>query len=148
MSTTVRAATREDIPWLCAELRDFAQFVGTRHSLFPDVEECVQTLATLIEEHPMFVATVDGVSVGFIGGMLTRHPMNSRLIVLTELFWWVAPPYRGGRAGLLLLRAFQAFGLAHAHQIVMTLEEKSPVKRETLERFGFQIHEHTYLQEV
>lgn len=148
--TMIRVAETGDIPWMCVELRKFATFVGTKRSLFPSVEKCVSTLEMLVAQHPVFVAIsrVADQRLGFIGGTLTAHPMNEEIQILTELFWWVTPECRGGRAGLLLLQAFQAYGRAHADHIVMTLEEHSPVNPETLTKRGFRVVEHTYLLEV
>lgn len=153
MSISIRLADAQDIPWLCAQLRQFATFVGTKRSLFPTEEKCVAVLKMLIAQHPLFVAEKAGDDdtperVGFIGGTLAPHPMNEDITLLSEMFWWVDPLHRGGRAGYELLRAWSAFGRAHADQVVMTLEHHSPVKPSTLEHFGFHVVEHTYLLEV
>ncbi len=144
----VRNATTDDIPWLLDQLEQFAQFFGSSHSLFPSQDKAEETLQQIIANHPFVVAEQDESPVGFICGALLPHPYNADLIVLNEMFWWVAEEYRGSRAGLVLLNEFIAIGRRHAHWVVMTLEADSPINPETLYRRGFRPKETNYLLEV
>lgn len=146
-AVTIRVATSKDIPWLLNQLRSFAAFYDSKHSLFPDEDEAEQFLSDLIDLHPFFIAE-NGQPIGFIAGSLAPHPYNRRVIQLSEMFWWVDEDHRGGRAGLLLLDAFIRFGKTVADQISMTLETNSPVNPATLERRGFREMERSYLMEV
>jgi hypothetical protein len=143
----VRAAhhdDHDDIPWLLAQLRVFDEFAGL--DLMPDDETATGILLSLLAFHPFFVAEQSGERIGFIAGALHPHPYNPRVIQLTETFWWVDERYRGGRAGLALLDAFDAFGDAHAHQMVMTREVNSPINDRVLVRRGYRLHEMSYLR--
>lgn len=146
---TVRRAIEADTPWLLVQLRAFAQFFGTHRSLFPARDDhAVLLLGTLIDEHPFFIAEEAGHRMGFICGTLAGHPFNPEIRTLNEVFWWVDPHHRRGRAGLALLERFIEYGRKHADWVVMTLEAKSPVHPETLQKRGFHVHETTYLLEV
>jgi RimJ/RimL family protein N-acetyltransferase len=152
----VRPASRADIPWLLEQLRAFADFSNTAHSLFP-ADETVATAIVdsliaqagqwrgvfLIAETP-----ADHTPLGFIVGVLGAHPFNPRVRVLSELFWWVTPSHRGSSAGARLLDAFVGFGKRHADQVVLTLEHESPDLEAGFVRRGFRLKERTYLLEV
>lgn len=153
MSITVRPAESSDIPWLIEQLRQFAQFFGTKKSLFGNTSHAEATLQRLIESQPFFVADRGDAGenterLGFIAGSLFPHPWNPDIRMLTETFWWVAPAARGTKAGLFLLDRFLDVGHEHADWIHFTLEAQSPVNPRTLERRGFALHERAYLLEV
>lgn len=97
---------------------------------------------------PCWFDRVERRTLGLIGGQLAPHPFNPELLVLTELFWWVDPEHRGGRAGAMLLDAFTAYGEEHAHWILFTLEHESPVNDRCLTKRGFALKERCYLREV
>lgn len=147
MSITVRRAIASDIPWLLGQLHEFDVFFGSSRSLYPDPETAEAIVSGLVAEHPFYIAENEREPIGFIAGAVHAHPFNPSLRVLSEMFWWVAQPFRGSRAGHLLLREFIAFGKANADWIVMTLEHESPVNPETLTRRGFRPKETSYLLE-
>lgn len=152
---SARPAEPQDATWILAQLRAFDHFAGTTLRLFPDDDESARLkLLTLIDKHPVFVSELGHPDLpastrltGFIIGLLHPHFFNPRIVVLSEMFWWVTPDYRGTRAGALLLHAFEQVGRLHADWVVMTLEEKSPVNPLTLERRGFRLWERNYLLE-
>lgn len=146
----IRSATREDIPWLLEQLRAFSLFYGTKAPLFPDDPAAAASILEVQvgRANPFFLAVVRGDRAGFISGALVTHPYNATIRILQELFWWVAPEFRGSSAGARLLEHFETYGRAHADWILMTLEAKSPIDPRSLERRGFQLHERSYLLEV
>ena len=147
----LRDANADDIPWLLEQLKDFSDFFGSKHSLFPSKKYGTEKLRELIEGHVMCVAHSDIEAkpcVGFISGILAPHFFNPEIIVLTELFWWVTPEWRNTRTGLMLLEEFIKVGTQKANWILMTLEEDSPVNPTSLIKRGFKVKEHNYLKEV
>lgn len=148
MRLTVRQATTDDVPWLLGQLAQFDRFIGAKHSLFPSPDYAERMLTELLASQPFLVAVGEDGPVGFIAGALAPHPYNPAIRVLTELFWWVAEPYRRSRAGLLLLNAFVRIGEEQADWIFLSLEHASPVNETTLTRRGFRPFETTYLLEV
>lgn len=145
----IRKANLLDVPWLLAQLRQFDRFFGAKKSLFPeDPEVATAIVEALVTTQPFFIAADVNGRTGFIAGALAPHPYNPELLVLSELFWWVSPEYRGGLAGARLLAHFIDYGEANADWIQMTLEAGSPVNEHTLTRLGFQLYERSYLKEV
>lgn len=146
--TYVRPATAADMPWILEQLVAFDEFFGSSRSFFPSEESAEAKLAFLIEQHVVLVAERAGELQGFIAGLLSGSFYNETVIQLTELFWWVAEAHRGSRAALVLLNAFTAVGTARAHQVIMSLEDTSPVNPETLLRRGYRPKETSFLLEV
>jgi len=148
MQIRVRQATAEDIPWLVIELKKFADFFGTRLSLFNE-EYAPLGLAGLIENHCFYIADKEDVGpVGFITGILQRHPFNPKIMALTEVFWWVAEEHRMSRAALMLFNKFVEFGKANADWINFSLETASPVKDNFMLKHGFRLQERSFMYEV
>jgi ribosomal protein S18 acetylase RimI-like enzyme len=146
----IRSANLLDVPWLLDQLREFDQFFGAKKKLFPrDTETATTVLEGLITNQPFFIAADTNGRQGFIAGALTQHPYNPELLVLWEMFWWVAPEYRGSTVGARLLHHFMEYGKANeADWIRMTLETGSPVNPKSLERLGFSEFERGYLWEA
>jgi RimJ/RimL family protein N-acetyltransferase len=127
MMTVIRRADPTDIPWLLEQMRAFDDFFGARHRLFPTEEIARAFLTALIDDEgqPFFIAQND-VRTGFIGGTIGPHYLNPDLLVLSELFWWVVPKFRGSSTGGRLLIEFEEFGRRRgAHLICMTLEKRT-----------------------
>jgi hypothetical protein len=149
MRVGIRRGLPKDVDWLLSQLRSFAQFFGSKRSLFLSEEHSRKVMLDLIENHVLFVAENESEeSLGFIAGHVVSHPFNPEIRVLQETFWWVPEEYRGSRAGYLLLRHFVDWGKSTCDWLIMTLEHKSPVSSRVLERHGFKIQEHNYLLEV
>lgn len=154
--TQIRAAHEGDLPWLLEQLREFDAFFGAKHTLFPDETYGRAFLRSIIDHHVFLIACSDGPPasrVGFIGGMLGKHPFNPHLRTLTELFWWVVPRSRGGTTGARLLLEFRARAERHhVHMVVLSLEERTitegMVDPASLVRMGFVPKERSYLLEL
>ena len=141
----VRRADISDIPWLIGQLRAFA----ASHPIGPRImgtdAHCEVLLAHLIDTQYVALADADGTPVGLIAGALAPHPFNPNLVIATELWWWVNPPDRGTRAGLMLLDAYDEWASANADIKGMTLEAGSPVNPRALEKRGYALAEHQYV---
>ena len=145
----VRRATSEDIEWLVTELRKFAEFFGSKHSLVGDETFWRDGLTVMVNQHVVFISETDADGrVGLIAGYLVGHPFNPKIRLLSEAFWWVSEKYRMSRAGLLLLNAFVEHGEKHADWITMALETKSPMNEKCLIKRGFHLHERSFLREI
>lgn len=145
-----RFATLHDIPWLLEQLWAFNEFVNTKKSLIP-VEEgrATDMVAYLIQEHYFIIAeTTGGLSVGFLAATRAPHLFNPDIMVMTELFWWVIPEFRGTSAGATLIAEYIKYGKDHADWVTIALEHNSPLKPESLTKRGFTLKETSYLLEV
>lgn len=148
MQITLRPGVEADLDWLQSELKAFADFHGSRLSLYGDPEYVRRYMLSHMRDHVLLVAETEHGQVGFIAGFITQHPFNPRIRVLTETFWWVNEEHRGSRAGLMLLNAFTDIGKDKADWIVFTLEHHSPVTDRCLLKRGYQLRERQYLLEV
>jgi hypothetical protein len=143
----VRTATIEDLNFIQDELVAFTEFYES--SLFMG---CVKTeygtrfITNLIEQHIFFICERDGIKTGFITGFISQHMFNPEKSVLTEVFWWVKPEFRSGRSGYLLLKAFKDAGSVF-DWCIMTIEDKSPVKPESIKAMGFKYKEMNFMME-
>lgn len=150
MGVEVRPAVQSDAPWLFEQIAAFQDFVGFKKKLLDEGPASKETLAKLISDHVVLIAherpRVE--RMGFIAGYRASHPFNQRIRVLSECFWWVAPEYRGGRAGAKLLREFELLGRAEADWVVFSLEHNSPVREKHLLKRGFRQIERAFLLEV
>lgn len=150
MTVAIRPAVDTDIPWMLDELRDFAQFYDSRHSLYPGDERATAKMHDLIANHFTLVAECDQIwPVGFVAGLIVPHFMNEDVKVLTEALWWVCPHHRNGRAALMLLNAFVAWGKANCDEVIFSaIEGKTNVKESSFLKRGFRLAERSYAIEV
>jgi len=143
----LRDAVVSDIDWILVELKQFAEFYASSHSLFSDDDGYNRTvLKQLIEGHYFIVSENDGIVSGFIAGMISKHLFNPKISTITELFWWVKPEYRRSGAGGLLLQEFTEFGKQFTW-VIMTLENDSPVKPASIVKMGYKFKEQSFIKE-
>lgn len=159
MSLLVRLANISDIEWLKSELKKFDEFSGSKLPLSGGSDEHKNNLLTnLITNHVLLVCDKltestglgdpAGMPVGLICGMFHRHAFNPEIKVLTEYFWWVQPEYRNTRAGLLLFNEFDRIGKeSGCDWVTFSLLPNSPVKKEFLEKKGYNLSEYAFLKE-
>lgn len=148
LAVQIRPATAADLPWLLEQVVAFDRFYGARRSLLPPtVEKAEAKLAYLIGHVFLIAEDAARGPLGFIAGIVAPHWMSERE-QLSEILWWVDEPFRGSRAGLLLLNAFVAKGRALGCDVVMSLENNSPVNHETLFRRGFCAKETAFILEA
>jgi hypothetical protein len=143
----VEVLTEADMQWFVETaavnmLRDEVQ----REELI-DVDTLYKLAQMGLETQTAFVAKVDGVCVGAIGGLLLPNIFNPRLSTLAEVFWYVLPEHRQSRAGLLLLNAFTARGVEVADETTLCLLGSSEIKMKTLEKRGFYLGEFAFRKE-
>lgn len=144
---SIRRAEVRDIDWLLIQLKQFAEFLKTKHSVYGDEQYARSGLQVLIEKHVFLIAEKNGDPIGFISGFFTPHLFNPNLKILCELFWFVIPEFRRSRAGSMLLNEYMRFGKENAQWITMALNRFTQVNEQSLLKRGFQLHEKTYLFE-
>lgn len=143
----IRRAGIEDVPWVCAQLRDFADSAPLLRKLYGSQEHAEVVVGNLVRDHYMAIAERDGAPVGFIAGMLAPHPFNPDLLFAAEVFWWVTLPHRGSRAGAMLFNDFDRWAdNSGAHLVGMTREASSPISERAYLRRGYQPAEQQYVR--
>lgn len=148
MSMQIRHSTADDLDWLMTELKEFANFFGSKHSLFGEEQYWRDGLLMLMRDHLVLVAEDENGLAGLIAGIKTPHLFNPKILVLSETFWWVSPQRRTSRAGVLLLKAFMDYGKQNCDWTIITLEDESPINEKSLIKRGFRPKERSYLLET
>lgn len=144
----IRNAEARDVPWLLAELREFAEFYR-KSWLLPDSDDAAKAvIGSYVERGPFFIAERDGSRVGLVAAFIGPHPFNPAITVLSELAWWVTPSSRATSAGWRLFDTMIRYATNRAHKIVWSLLPHSPVDPASLEKRGFVLHERSFLLEV
>lgn len=143
----MRRAKDSDAEWVFGELRAFAAFIQTKRSLFHE-KYAERAIREAIENHLVFVAEREGERVGFILGMVHRHPFNPDIRVLSEHLWWVVPEHRRTRAASMLLDSFIEWGRAHVDWITFGTSRETALNPRSLLRRGFHTRELCFLMEV
>lgn len=146
----IRKAKFSDVDWLLRHLKDFSDFYGSKHTLFPRQLEATKKILELIENHVALIyETESGEMAGFIVGTLTEHPFNSDVILLTELFWYVLKEHRGTKAAKELINRFTEIGKEKADWVIFgSVVGKTNVNPRSLARMGYRLNELCYLLEV
>lgn len=75
----------------------------------PDFQRTLNLVGFLLTNAHATILLVENLQaqpIGMIGAYASEHTVTGRLIA-EELCWWVDPDYRAGRAGLVLLTAFE-----------------------------------------
>lgn len=97
-----------------------------------------------IEQGTAFICKDKGVPVGALGGLIAPNPYNPNLQFLIEMFWYVLPEYRKGRAGLMLLNKFIERSDELNLPATLSLLSTSNINISTLERKGFVLCEKSF----
>lgn len=151
-SIKIRVADSDDVTWLLDELKKFSSTIQTVIPVYDhnDEKNNVLMMSNLVENHVVLIAESNKIRMGFIAGSVSKHPFNSKLSLLSEMFWWVTEKYRGSRAGSMLFNEFKRQGreVLKVKWIVLTTEADGPISDESLERRGFKLIEKTYIMEV
>lgn len=147
-TVVVRDARMDDIPWLISQLRDFEKFCARSVPLADYSHLETEFLPMLIRGHILIVADVDGKQAGFVGAFVTGSPLNPSLTVVSEVFAWVDPSFRGQRIGSLLLDRYIELGKSCSQMVTFVLLEGSPMREEALIDRGFKRSERVYTLEV
>lgn len=143
----VRCARPDDVDWLVTEVEKLAATYGTKRSLFKDEEFSRDFMLNMIKEHVVLIAHRSKDRLGFIAGMISRHPYNPTIKVLWETFWWVEQKHRSSRAKSVLLDEFTRWGRRLCDQIIFNLPDHARVHNSLLRR-GYHLKERSYLLEV
>jgi hypothetical protein len=146
----VRKAKPDDIEWLLKQLRCFADFYGTKHTLFSkDDGQNRRVLRSMIDSDVFLVCDEGDENIGFVAGFLVPHAFNPTLRLLSETFWWVCEGRRGSRAARLLLDEFIKVGKKQADWIDFAIVVgKTNVNDRAFLRRGFRLMEKRFLMEA
>lgn len=149
-TVTVRPATESDITSLVMMGGEFFQQTGySEHGLSCDPFHLHQFLeqALTSDEHAVLVAEVDGSVAGVIGAVASPNYFTPQRIA-SELFWWMNPEARSGRAALQLLSALEQWArdkgcVVLAMVDIALMQSNAP---RIYERKGYQLAERSWIK--
>lgn len=99
----------------------------------------------VIQDGTGLVCWKDGVRVGAVGGLLMDHFLAPGKKLMMEVVWYLKEDCRNTRAPLLMLKGYKQLVEEKADEGIFTLLPNSPVKDETLSRYGFHLNEKQYI---
>ncbi len=147
--TTLRLATRDDLPALLDMARAFHAASEHRHVPFCP-ESTAATADALFKMGFALVAEADGVPVGMIGVAISPVLFNVRHTIALEAMWWVEPEWRkSGAAAALIAAAEREAKKRGAARIQMLALSNSPKHVARLyARRGYYLSETAYIKDL
>lgn len=146
---SVRQATLDDIEFLKTQLKESDKACVGKYSLIPEEPELTQFISNLIEQHVFLIGMKHNDPIGYIAGYADLHLFNSKIKVLSELFWWVMPEFRASRMGSLLLKEFVRVAKHFQFNWVqLQTNQNTKIKDSNFKRFGFDSCGASYLMEI
>lgn len=102
----------------------------------------------MINEHVVFVAEAASELIGFIAGLVTGHPYDPQIKVLTESFFWVDVVYRRkSPASAHLLNVFSAWGHRNCDLVFMGLPPHTDISDRSMLKRGYRLAERYFVLE-
>lgn len=147
----VRPATAKDVPALVAYGEAFAPLSKLSTHVTYDAASVTETLTALVESPAGIVLVADTGTqvVGAIVGILTPLYYNKAVLLAQETAWYVDPKARDGRAGLMLLWAFEDYARqAGAALITMSALGPQDAAARIFEKAGYDLAELAYVKKV
>lgn len=147
MTTTVQPVGMDDLLWFIetAAVRMLQEELKRPELINMDQ---LYVLASMgMASGTAWVAKKDGRNIGALGAILTTNPYNPDIKSLAEMFWWVDPDYRDGRAGFLLMDAYDKKASEIADEATMCLLTTSPVNSASLAKRGWKLGEYAFRKE-
>ena len=142
----VMVATEEHIPWI----RDVAATRMLKEEVYkPEYVNHTQIEHLIrqgIATNTMWIVLKNDVPVGALGALAVPSLFNPTIRTLMEIFWWVDPDHRTGRAGAMLLTTYVAEA-DNYDEATLTLLTTSNVMNETLLKKGFHLREFGFRKE-
>jgi len=139
-------ATTEHLEWI----RDVAATRMLVEELYKPQYVNKDKITHLIEAglstNTVWIVLKNDSPVGALGALCVPNMFNPNITCLVEVFWWVSPEHRSGRAGLLLLNAFLSKSDKY-DESTMSLLTTSVVMNETLLKRGFELREFGFHKE-
>jgi len=139
-------ATQEHLAWIrdVAAVRMLVEELNKPQ--YVNKEQITHLIESGMSTQTFWVVLKNDTPVGALGAICVPNTYNPHIQTLVELFWWVDPLYRTGRAGLLLLDAFLSESSKY-NESTMSLLTTSNIMNETLLKRGFHLREFGFHKE-
>lgn len=146
--TTIRPATREDVPAIVEMGRRFYAASGYE-AIAPASNPSIAGLAILtMESGVMLVAEADDELVGMASLFIEPFTFNPAVTIASELAWWIEPAHRGGMLAVRMMAAIEAACRAKGVDRIRmaTLATSPPQAAALYERLGYQHSDSHYMR--
>jgi GNAT superfamily N-acetyltransferase len=148
---TIRTATHDDA-FACAEMgMPFVEYTEYGSFLKPTIEELEQVVHRMIDGGVVFIAKDGDKMAGMMIAAMTSFWITPSTKVAAEFAWWVNKEYRGGRAGLKLLHAFEEWAKENGASVVvlsdLVINGDEPLKN-LVGKLGYTLTERTHVKRV
>lgn len=141
-------ATEDDVPRLAELGEEFYNATIYARSIPYDKASARETLTNILRSD-LGIILVYGDIRGFIAGIAAPVYANRTFLQAHELFWWVSPEFRGGRSGVVLLRAFERWAESIGASVVAmsSLETLAPERVARMyDKAGYSPSEHLFIK--
>ena len=133
----VRFATLDDAQWLVESTARMAAEWPEDTALLPDDPTyCGVLWLDAIAHHFVSIVERNGQRRGFLLAYIQPHPFNGRPSCFSAL-WYVMPPAKHTRAGLLLLNHFTEWCRANVDFFTFVLHQPGNAGHDTMVRLGY-----------
>lgn len=141
----IREAVVEDIIKIIPLVERFASEIGEYYADKFNKRHTAVVIKNCIDYGVCLVNDVDGNITGVIAGLASGNLWNPAVTQLDEQIYYVLPEYRGGTAGLRLIRAYHQ--TAQRFEIsTLKLMYNSPDISKHYEKMGYQELERTFVR--
>jgi len=149
----LKIATWDDYQNIIAMISRFASD-SPYHDVYVDTGKLTNTVRGILEgdraKSIILLYIVDDRIVGMLAATTSELVINYDKIA-HELMWWVEPEYRGGRAGIELLKAFEFWakkiGCTKIQMSLVETEDAPKVQR-IYTKFGYTPVERAFLKDI
>jgi GNAT superfamily N-acetyltransferase len=147
----ISTATLHDMGGLIEMGLAFYEESGFSNETEFSAESFSQTCTHLIGSGGVFVAKHGDKYVGMAGAMAYPFYFNKAHMTAQEMFWWVAPEFRGGVSAMKLLRALEWWAASKGCQSISMISlpklTHSPAAS-LYQRIGYRASEQTFIRSL
>jgi GNAT superfamily N-acetyltransferase len=132
----VRVATEADQARVLAMAHAFLMATPYGPRVTNADEHLTRLIELALETGQIFLADIDGRTVGMLAALVYAHPIMGRPIA-TELVWWVDEGERRSGAGVALLDAAEAWARKNGAEAIECAEHGNPALERLYRRRGY-----------
>lgn len=139
----IKKATLEDVEWIVdIGIKDMFALIQNKDYYDPIYLKTI-IIPFIISNHIALIVKDKGI----ILGLTSPHFYNPKVIMTTELMWWVTKEERNKTIGIRLLKAFEEEAkLKGSNLISLSLMSSSNIKN--ISKLGYSIKEYALTKEI
>lgn len=148
MSYNIRIGGGGDLVWIVEEAATRTLQEDIRRGDMINRDALYSLASSCIDNSTVLICEKDGKQIGVLGWSLSNL-YNPEHLFASVIFWYVLPEHRNSRAAHLLLKTFSQIVDQQGWQAGFTIRiHSTPIKPESLERYGFKLEEYSFYKNV